>query len=681
MSMRTYISMLLFILFTSASAQNNTDSISKEQTLQEVVVLAPNMTRMDNYILVRPDNDQRKHSGNALELLQNSFISGVVVNLQDGIVEAMGARATLYLNGQPCEIHDLLMLRPRDIEKIEYHDIPAGKYSNDRTAINFVVKQYRYGGYVLAKAQQTVGYDRGIYDVAATLNHGRNTFSVFAGANYTSISNNESNSSETFSFDTPLSRYQDQTSAFKHNSQYLMLRYQNNGKKNYLVAKLSLINSDNPSNNISGISQVNGENISYLTESSQSSLSPKFDLNGEYRFNQMKSINYGLHFAYNRNKYHRNYTEEDYRSKVDEKEDAYSFSASLIYNTTLAKGAFTAELYHFHNIWDSHYSSDTDLSQDLWKGESLAFLSYNRRLSKSLSLTTRVGLDWLQHHLDGTDKFSQITPRVNLNLQYQIPRGSLLYSVNYVNSNYGSDILNDVEVNIDRYMSVKGNPNLNKSYDFMTYIYYMQQFKNKLTVSAVSQYNYSHNYVTTYYTRVSNRIVRSFSNDGDTHFFSEIIGLSYRFSPKVSVGGDIRYTYSKLSGREDMHTDKLTGNINAAYYWRDFSIQPTVSFAQRSLDFATMTISEIPIDYSLRLSYSKKNLYLSANVRSPFNRRRTKTTMNSMAYSQFCEILNRSQSRYCDIAITYTFDFGRKTKVINEEINRDNNSSLLKVSR
>ena len=170
------------------AAQAPTDSIAHEQTLQDVVVLAPNMERMDNYILVLPDANQRRHSGNAYELLRNCFIPGVMVDMQTGNVEAIGAKSTLYLNGQPCDVRDLMMLRPQDIEKIEYYDIPSGKYSNDRTAINFVVKQYRYGGYVLAKAQQTIGFERGIYDLATTINHGHNTYSIFAGLDYTKVS-------------------------------------------------------------------------------------------------------------------------------------------------------------------------------------------------------------------------------------------------------------------------------------------------------------------------------------------------------------------------------------------------------------------------------------------------------------------------------------------------------------
>ncbi len=669
------------ILPIAALAQAPNDSITHEQTLEEVVVLAPNIERMDNYILVRPDANQRRHSGNAYELLRNSFIPGVVVDMQTGNVEAMGAKATLYMNGQPCDVRDLMMLRPRDIDKIEYHDIPAGKYSNDRTTINFVVKQYRYGGYVLAKAQQTIGYGHGIYDLATTLNQGRNTYSVFAGIDYAKINGNEATSSESFRFDTPLSRHIKQESDYKRNGQYVQFRHQYQGQKNYLTTKLTLVNSDMPYSRVFGTSEVTSMSVlPFSSETSQNSISPKFDLNGEYHFSKTQSLNYGAHFTYDHNKYNRSYDEEDFSNNVREKEDAYSFRAACIYSTTLAKGAFTAELYHFHNIWDSHYTEDTELWQHLWKGESLAFLSYNRRLSQKLSITTRLGVDWMQYHLHNSNDHSQVTPRLNLRLQYQIPRGNLLYSLNYVNSTYGTDIINDAEIAVDRYLTVKGNPDLQKSYDFVTYLYYMQQFKKKWTLSAISQYNFSHNYVTTDYTRRGERIVRSFVNDGNTHHFSEIVGLSCRISQRASIGGDIRYAHFWFDGKESIHTNNLTANLNASYYWREFSIQPTVSFKQKTLDFATMTISEVPVNYSMKLSYSHKNLYLAALVSSPFSKLRTKTTMEAIPYSLFREVFDRTQSRYCNLSLTYTFDFGRKTKTINEEIDKGHNSSLLRVN-
>ncbi len=89
------------LLPIGAIAQAPTDSVAHEQTLQEVVVLAPTMERMDNYILVRPDANQRRHSGNAYELLRNCFIPGVVVDMQTGDVEAIGAKLQLFCHFRP----------------------------------------------------------------------------------------------------------------------------------------------------------------------------------------------------------------------------------------------------------------------------------------------------------------------------------------------------------------------------------------------------------------------------------------------------------------------------------------------------------------------------------------------------------------------------------------------------
>ena len=54
------LGLLLVGIFTKAQTPH--DSIACEQSLQEVVVMAPNMERMDNYILVLPDANQRRHS-------------------------------------------------------------------------------------------------------------------------------------------------------------------------------------------------------------------------------------------------------------------------------------------------------------------------------------------------------------------------------------------------------------------------------------------------------------------------------------------------------------------------------------------------------------------------------------------------------------------------------------------
>ena len=60
-------------------------------------------------------------------------------------------------------------MNPKDVEKIEYYDVPTGKYMNDISAINFVMKQHESGGYVSFNADQKIGYLSGDYNVVAKL--------------------------------------------------------------------------------------------------------------------------------------------------------------------------------------------------------------------------------------------------------------------------------------------------------------------------------------------------------------------------------------------------------------------------------------------------------------------------------------------------------------------------------
>ena len=672
---------LCLFLFHSINAfsQEVIDTL-KGEDLKELVVEGEHMIRTDSCMLVLPTSNQRKHSSNALELLYNSFIPGVQVDFPTGNVTALGQQSTLYVNGQPCEVSELMMLRPKDIIKIEYHDVPNGKYSKDRTAINFVVRRYNYGGYAMLKLQQFVGYNHGVYDIASSINSKKNTFTILAGADYLKLSGNKSSLEDCFQFEPILNRFQTQEESYKNNNQYCQLKYQRYDPTNYLIAKLTLINKDTPYRNIHGSSVVdNGINTTFSSDVAQQNLSPKLDITGEYKYKQ-RSLNYGLHFTYSHNDYLRQYAEADYANNVKEKEDAYSFSAACIYNDILAKGNFTAELFHYHNIWNSHYLSDNRLWQHLWKGETLLFTSYNKSLSKKLMLTSRIGVDWVQYSLHNSKSFSQLSPRVNLRLQWMIPKGSLLYSVNYVNSTYGMDVVNNAIVSVDRYISVKGNPNLNKSHDIISYVFFTRQLGKKLSFSAVSQYNYCHNFLTVDYAKDGNKILKSFRNDANTHLMSEFIGLSYMLSNNISMEGNLNYMHSWMDGTTDIHTNTFTGNINMAYYWRNFSVQPTITFGKRILDFTTMTETEIPIDYAARFSYSYKTLYLSCMISYPFSKRHVKTKMETIPYSQYSNVIDKTQSQYANISLVYTFDFGHKIKTDDSDVNKSINSSLLKIN-
>lgn len=186
-------------------AQNTgKDSIVSTKALDDVVVSASNISRVGDHLVIYPNSQQRKHAVNGFGVLENLNIPGLIIDAKSNQVDVMGLQAALYLNGQECDIREIQMLRPRDIEKIEYHDAPSGKYAKDKLVVNFITKQYRYGGYVQADGLQAMGYDHGDYNVATNYVKGNNSYTVFAGANYSHVDGTETWNNENYQFSQSL---------------------------------------------------------------------------------------------------------------------------------------------------------------------------------------------------------------------------------------------------------------------------------------------------------------------------------------------------------------------------------------------------------------------------------------------------------------------------------------------
>ena len=116
--------------------------------------------------------------------MKNMMLPGVNVDTRSGRISALGQQAAIYVNGLPADATDIRMLRPKDIERIEYYDAPRGKYSGYQLVVNFVAKKYKFGGYVMFNGAQTVGYNSGSYNASATMNHNDMTYSAFVGGGF-----------------------------------------------------------------------------------------------------------------------------------------------------------------------------------------------------------------------------------------------------------------------------------------------------------------------------------------------------------------------------------------------------------------------------------------------------------------------------------------------------------------
>lgn len=680
--MKAFVLFIFVVFSLGAVAQEISDSIHKSISLNEVVVTASNVTRMEDHLLIYPNKQQKGHANGGYGVLKNLMIPGLSVNAKSHKVEMMGMQVTLYIDGQECDSREIQMIRPRDIEKIEFYDAPSGKYAKDKIAVNFVLKQYKSGGYLQIDGLQTIGYTHGDYNVAGGFSKENTTYNIYVGTDYEDVENyNKTVGAEHYYLleDDVCREINSYTDRERHD-EYMQLRVQNRKGNRNLVGKISLVNSSVPKLSTMGELSENGKSTQFESFSEQGSIFPKLDLNAEFSISKTKKITLGLHGRYSDNDYKREYMEGSFDTEVIESEKAGDFQLSAIYSDYDEKSSFTGELYHYHNIWDAEYRTHDLLQQELWQSESLAFIAYNYRFSKGLAIQSRIGFDWLQYRLRGHEKFNQLSPRINLNIQRNLSSGMLLWSFNYMNSYYSMNTINNAVVTVNPYLIEKGNPNMNRAHDINSYIYYSARFK-KVALTAMSQYKFAHNPVVDDYFMDGEKIVKTYTNDTDIHYFSVIAAATYSLNENIAFSGDIRYNHTFVDSDLNMHNNDLTGNLKLKLYFGDFSLSPYLGFEKKMLDMSTLVTRRIPLNYGLSCSYNKQNFYAELHLESPLTKLKTHDVYDAQCYAFDYYRWNRKDYQYCDFKVSYSFDFGRKTNKIKRSIDKQTNSSLLGVTQ
>lgn len=90
--------MIFGVMTLPAVAQ--TDSVSKNVQLKEVVVAGDMAKREVDHIDCIPTPKQRKHAHSGFELIRNIMLAGVNVDIENGVITTPVGTATLYINGR-----------------------------------------------------------------------------------------------------------------------------------------------------------------------------------------------------------------------------------------------------------------------------------------------------------------------------------------------------------------------------------------------------------------------------------------------------------------------------------------------------------------------------------------------------------------------------------------------------
>ena len=680
------IIMSLCLHVTYAQKPDTTKTFIQGKELGEVVVKSSYLTREGDHILAIPTKEQRKHAVTGYDLLSNLMIPGVSVERSTGSVTTPNGAATLYIDGREVDFREVQSLRPKDVSRVEYFDVPTGKYAKDAYAINIIMKPLNNGGYTQLDASQNVGYLYGDYNLISKFVTGTKSLNLWAGY---SLENPKSSmdENETFIFpDYQLNRLQHYNNADnRQTEEYVQASISNRGRKYIWMLRggMAWNASKNGVNN--GMTEywktaAAIKNCSILDINTRNkSYRPSVYFYGLHTFSNTKSLDYVFDGYYSRNDYDRLYNDDNVSFRSLVKEDYYYIKANANYSMAFShRNRLAFSLYEFMRISDSEYIGTSAYNQNLHSSETILFADYSQRLG-SFFFDINPGLSFLTYRLEGMKSINHLTPRLQARATYRIDKVQQLQFMFALGNTYPRiNTINNVEQQIDPIIILKGNSNMDNSILLNPRLSHTLNFNKFALQTGVSYFYQNHSIISDYYIR-DGHLISTFRDDCIYHRPSADMSITYKPSGSLNMKVSGQWIEHLVrGGAEHRNLSAFSGTAMINYYVRDFSFGASIASPTR--DLIDSQISRKTFwRYQLSAMWNQGNWAIEANANNLFMMKNNIVDELSASYYSFKQIdQSRSYNQYANLKIVYSFDYGKKTSKSPDYKHQNSESAILK---
>ena len=654
--------------------------------LDEVVVKSSYLTRKDNHILVIPTKEQRKHAVTGYDLLSNLMIPGVFIDRSTGSVTTPNGAATLYIDGREVNFREVQSLRPKDISRVEYFDVPTGKYAKDVYAINIMTKPLNNGGYTQLDASQNVGYLYGDYNLISKYVMGTKSLNLWAGH---SLENSKSSMDENEHFVFP--DYQLNRQQYYHNAsnrqteEYVQASISNRGEKYIWMLRGGMAWNDTRNNVSNGVTDYWKTNTSdkdgsiLNINSRNKSYRPSIYFYGLHTFSNTKLLDYAVDGYYSRNDYNRFYNEDDMSFHSLVKEDYYYFKANANYSMMFKhRNRLAFSLFEFMRKSDSEYIGTSTYNQDLHSSETILFADYSQRIG-SFFFDINPGLSFLTYRLKGMKSINHLTPRLQARAAYKIDKAQQLQFIFALGNTYPRiNTINNVEQQIDPVIILKGNPNMDNSILLNPRLSHTLNFNKFALQTGVSYFYQDHSIISDYYIRESH-LISTFRDDCVYHRPSADISITYKPSGSLNMTFSCQWReHIVRGGAGHNNLSAFSGTAMINYYVGDFSFGASLMTPSRDL-ISSQIHRKTFGKYQLSAMWNHRNWAIEANANNLFmmkNHIVDKMSASSYSFKQISQ--SRDFNQYATLKIVYSFDYGKKTSKTPDYKRQDSESAILK---
>lgn len=678
--------MSLWLNALYAQEPDTTKTCIQGKELDEVVVKSSYLTREDDHFLAIPTKEQRKHAVTGYDLLSNLMIPGVSVERSTGSVTTPNGAATLYIDGREVDSREVQSLRPKDISRVEYFDVPTGKYAKDAYAINIIMKPLNNGGYTQLDASQNIGYLYGDYNLISKFVTGTKSLNLWAGY---SLENPKSSMDEMESFVFPnyqLNRQQYYNNASnKRTEEYIQASISNRGKNYIWMLRGGMAWNDIKNNVNNGMIDYWKTNTSVKDgsllgiNSRNKSYRPSVYFYGLHTFSNTKSLDYTFDGYYSRNDYNRFYNEDDMSFHSLVKENYYYAKANANYSMTFShKNRLAFSLFEFMRISDSEYSGTSAYNQNLSSSETILFADYSQRIGRFF-LDINPGLSFLTYRLRGMRSINHLTPRLQARATYKIDKVQQLQFIFALGNTYPRiNTINNVEQQIDPIVILKGNANMDNSILLYPRLSHTLNFNKFALQTGVSYFYQNHSIISDYYIR-DGYLISTFRDDCIYHCPSVDISMTYKPSGSLNMKFSGQWIEHLVrGGGEHRNLTAILGTAMINYYVQDFSFGASLMTPSRDLIDSQIRRKTF-WRYQLSAMWNHKNWAIEANANNLFMmNNRIADELSSPYYSFKQTNQSRSCNQYATLKVVYSFDYGKKTSKTPDYKHQQSESAILK---
>ncbi|MDE6309643.1 MAG: outer membrane beta-barrel family protein [Muribaculaceae bacterium] len=671
------------------------DSV-RTKNLDEVVVEAQMQRTSPISTTYIPTGKQKNASQNAVDLLRQMAIPQIRINpVSDAVTDNAGGNVAVFINYLEASKGEMEGLRTADVRKVEYLEFPSDpRFRGEQRVINIIVQEYAYGGYT--KLNTSDNFMSGFSsrnNIFSKFSYRKVTYDIYAAANYWNNHHIGNTLQSIYTLnkddggDYRITRTESVEKSHYRQSQYpLTFRATYASEKIQIRNTLGFTHTGTPFYDQHGaLTYQPGNDRDYTFDRTNPSRNNSLAYQGSFFVampNQF-SIDISPRFNYSHindgMRYSTSNTPEIIRIA---RENAYNYRVNVYLHKSFGK-KHTVMLggNGGDNINRLRYTGSSSYYDRFHNAFAAGMLCYNFK-TQMASLYADLGYCW-----EGSDinkkKYNDTYPFTHINLRYA-PNSRNAFSAyfQYATNSPGinekaSDILQDNE-----YMYLTGNPllensrhiTLNLSYTWMPSNYFaLSAFNNFFEIIDKQIVAYQH------YNNGSS-LLRNYINNGN--YIQNEIGLSANWKlldGKLQLYVSPEQKFFKSTGVYSKSYNPFSILAQATYYLNNLYFQVFYQTPDKQMFSSSPQIYKDRNFHSLIVGWANSDWNIRLMVANVFNKGWVcaETIIESPLYTEFKEQIGTSSHPRLNIAVTYTFGYGKKVQRGNEVGEQSGSSSAI----